>query len=86
MRLNIYGVEALTKFLDALTTQQSRQFIVVRTDSHQAYLKSNERGFIVELYDNEDYYIEAWDLNQKTYTLDEAKKLLELDDETSTDV
>lgn len=82
MRLNIYGIEALTKFIDAMTTQQSHQFIVVRTDSHQAYLPSNERGFIIEIYDSESHYIEAWDLNNKTYTLDEAKEILELNNDS----
>lgn len=86
MSLNIYGIDALTKFIDALTTQQSHQFIVVRTDSHQAYLPSNERGFIVELYDDESHYIETWDLNNKTYTLDEAQKVLGLVAENATEV
>lgn len=81
MRLNIYGIEALTKFIDAMTTQQSHQFIVVRTDSYQAYLPSNKRGFIIELYDDESHYIEAWDLNDKTYTLEEAKKYLGIKDD-----
>lgn len=85
MKLNIYGIEALIKFIDAMTTQQSDQFIVVRTDSHQAYLPSNERGFIVELYDSENHYIEVWDLNDRTYTLEEAKEYLEIkDDEDGT--
>ena len=81
MKAYITGIEALAKFIDALTTQQSHQFIVVRTDEYQSQQESNERGFIVELYDSESHYIEAWDLNDKTYTLDEAKKLLEIDDE-----
>jgi hypothetical protein len=76
MRLNVYGIEALTKFLDAMTTQQAHQFIVVRTDSHQAYLPSNERGFIIEVYDSENHYIETWHLNDKLFTLQEAKEHL----------
>ena len=81
MKLHISGIDALRKFIDALTTKQAHQFIVVRTDDRQSYQPSGKRGFIVELYDSEDYYIEAWDLNDKTYTLDEAKKVLGLDDE-----
>lgn len=83
MKLNVYGIEALTKFLDAMTTQQADQFIVVRTDSYQAYQPSDKRGFIVELYDNENHYIEAWDLTDKTYTLEEAKEILQLNDKSN---
>jgi hypothetical protein len=86
MKLYITGIDAVSKFIDALTTKQADQFIVVRTDEYQSHLSSDKRGFIVEIYDNESHYIEAWDLNDKTYTLDEAKKLLGVLDETSTDV
>lgn len=83
MKLNVYGIEALTKFIDAMTTQQADQFIVVRTDSYQAHQPSNKRGFIVELYDDENHYIEAWDLNDKTYTLDEAREILKINNDSN---
>jgi hypothetical protein len=78
MTLHIVGIEALTKLLDALTTKQSHSFITVQTDDLQSHLPSDKRGFIVDIYDREDYYIEAWDLNkERTYTLDEVKEMLE---------
>jgi pyruvate-formate lyase-activating enzyme len=77
MTLNIIGIEALAKFIDAMTNKQDYNFYVIHTDGHQSYQPSDKRSFIVEIYDKEEHYVESWDLNQKTYTLEEAKRILE---------
>lgn len=77
MTLNIIGIEALAKFIDAMTNKQDYNFYVIQTDDYQSYQPSDKRSFIVNIYDKEEHYVESWDLNQRTYTLEEAKRILD---------
>jgi hypothetical protein len=81
MTLHVVSIDALAYLIDALTTKQEGYMIVIKTDDYQSQLKADDRSFIVEVLDAENHYIEQWDLNQRTYTLEEAKSILNLSDD-----
>ena len=50
-RLDVIGIDAVTKIISALTYRTSNYRIHVMTDSHQAQKEDKERAFILEIWE-----------------------------------
>lgn len=50
-RLDVIGIDAVTKIISALTHKTSSYKIDIMTDSHQAQKEDKERAFILEIWE-----------------------------------
>ena len=55
MKLEVIGIEALSKLIDALTTQQTHYKLTVSTDIEQSFKDSDNRVYMVEIECEDEY-------------------------------
>lgn len=55
MRVELVGIDAVAKVVDAVTSKTADYVIVIRTDDYQSRTNGDKRGFMVDVYYHEVY-------------------------------